>query len=1668
VDRAIGQLLKAYGANGDCLALQSVNRNFSAMSAWAVNELSLSAISNWDMVVRRLEGCVREVMGNPSLKKERSALASPVSDTNFDGIYRTLVLVAGIGSTLAHHVRENLDRLTVTLVLSAASQNQCVPDAIGDGLRQCYLCLIGQSSNRWSFVARTAPIDCDAITKLIVPNSTGVVDEFLRACHALLSTEMKAPPDSGEVKKNATATERTDVGTTAEAHSPTNSKAAADEKAPNPEQSGKSERVAHEVVAPTIAAFVRASQIANLAAKAGVPYQWDGLILDDLAELTEKLAAKVDDPDDQLSAMGTLALTSLTFRTNAKSALLIPTEDAPYADEVDLRANISRSCMMWNQAAYTQAARPDVPLDSPEDLTVINEIPFSEVLARGLSRHRKASGPQIDLEGILSHPFGISGISLKVYNKFLADLGDNAHIAEPTRFANSNGLAFLEVTGSDMLTAQCSLHFEMAGPAALYYFSPSATFIQEQCTKVYQRLHLGNAVWLDDRPARTGPRKVPDSTVVKVGWNELCDDLIEKYESVCEWKDDIRGAAAFNELVPMCASAFTIGCAGRGSEPQRVNEAAVLPGGGNFVLDDKLTDGPRSARILPHTEVTAAAIKILRSARSIVCSRLGLSTGETSAATQSLFSTLKDSNQGEAQDQSIEYEWVAIEACHLTAIAELYFKSDLNFQRHLWITDLGECLADRWLIRSFTGHGSRLLNAFAASMNVAPSEAISELREVLESRMGPVLGDCGKLKALSDRIDAPGLPVMPMDLGSAMRPHARNEYVSADPLQPIDRQCLIDWKLVNHIRCALGQKKIGASIDVQILLSIQAQSGIQEIENALQFSTNLDAYGYVGKVNGVGWNRQHYVHALFLPLQKPTIGLLLLRGEKAPSDRKQLIKDAAQFLRSVEGFSGWPQGDLETLQRFSVACERWRRLALPPSICTMASPVMETACLSPLSLYRLSRGGNDAPGVIGQLAQRFASKRGPIEKNHGLSRITTALNKFTKTSEGLGGQLARAQGLKEELEDLGNNGTAIFTFARDLWILECDAIIANKPYRSKISTMARRWTALHPVLNAFDRDADFEDLEEDGLIAFVDSVNSFCLAAIEDDDKKYVTGEGKERSERARDSLQRLFHVLSRDGWEIPTGAWQAMGGATVRTARLSASSTLIFPSNIREISEAAKAIFKDEAPLATRLTVKAETMFSIPMRIGEASCPPMQCITKSGALTICKTPFAVDKSTRTSRVWPLAERVADMVNELSKFNTDVCPDGKWLYRFDPQATSDDVRINCALAALIRWATGDAEGRPHSLRAHSYMSIFWPGWQEILQKFLMGKLNAFTCRAWIHASTMASRWTQAIRSMAAAGHGAIDPGFEHYCSIWPLIYSMHLQATLCDDQPTDEWLALLDIKRNTMQQARKRYGPQPFDLWNWMVDSKPLAFCKDIYEPLRSVSAPLPARIGGEVTAQPSAEVDYISSIRYICFLGLGMSPGMAGHESGVFGEFQNELNLYIPSKEDVNEARKRKKSHSVGTALQSDIELARDPNSQQLFCWVAALAKPTFVALDAVMRRSKGDVPLGVGQVRLKDFWSDIVKDIPPELCLHARFGLGDHLKSSDEVALLGLNPGFQMGDRHRDLGAMPQLMLSSRVSANDVTSRRFTSILKLALLARKSIERLELSRALKKSTAS
>jgi hypothetical protein len=63
----------------------------------------------------------------------------------------------------------------------------------------------------------------------------------------------------------------------------------------------------------------------------------------------------------------------------------------------------------------------------------------------------------------------------------------------------------------------------------------------------------------------------------------------------------------------------------------------------------------------------------------------------------------------------------------------------------------------------------------------------------------------------------------------------------------------------------------------------------------------------------------------------------------------------------------------------------------------------------------------------------------------------------------------------------------------------------------------------------------------------------------------------------------------------------------------------------------------------------------------------------------------------------------------------------------------------------------------------------------------------------------------------------------------------------------------------------------------------------------------------------------------------------------------------------------------------------------------------------------------------------------------------------SDEETFLRELEPALILGDRHRDLGGMPEVMLATRGEVNAVSSRRFTAALNLQLLCLKSLKSVE-----------
>ncbi len=482
---AAAQLLHALSVDSRCLGLQKIVNTFLKLSKQTeATERLLPRELAWSNQFVDLKKKIDDILKSENQQKYRVDLSSPVADDQLPGFCRTLSSISWISDA---HDKTGMDRLVVAVVITATANNVVISEVLSNGIRQCYRAIVNQTRKHWFAIAKTAPATTADVNELLTTSKPGVTTAFLEELNKLFSLEIPPPPTTDTPDSEgqlvidclrSSETKKQKRGSRAKSF-------ISDTGDTDPEGTNS----ALQIVAPSIRSMVRASQLCTLSKKLGVPYQWDFLSPKNLALQTKKLATLVDHENDKISSLATLALASLQIRTNAKAALLTPTEFADPQTRGDLWISVTSRRLMWNHVAYMRETNPEF-FQAEHNINLENAILLSPSLHRGLTRHMRWSGEQPTIGRILSHPFGEEQINLTEFNSFLRGIGDSAHIAEPTRFAHSLGPAILEVTGSDMLSALAGLDFEVAAPAALYYFSPRQIWVDEMCRNVYTHLGL--------------------------------------------------------------------------------------------------------------------------------------------------------------------------------------------------------------------------------------------------------------------------------------------------------------------------------------------------------------------------------------------------------------------------------------------------------------------------------------------------------------------------------------------------------------------------------------------------------------------------------------------------------------------------------------------------------------------------------------------------------------------------------------------------------------------------------------------------------------------------------------------------------------------------------------------------------------------------------------------------------------------------------------------------------------------------------------------------------------------------------------------------------------------------------------------------------------------------
>lgn len=1691
-------LMTAMRVSDKCLALRRVAISINQIFQRAKTELPLTSLVAWAGVAADLLQSVDVILARADdpIRELRTALSAPVTDAQFKEPYRLFVFRA---RTTFPQGRQpaRLDLLLIALLCTAAGAEGTLAEDLAAGMRQAYKAIAEDSRNHWRAVADQAPLNIEEVDELLKTAKVEVVRDFLQQVRTYLSTQIIGPKaglmvDIGKAQNAGAGAVGAEAMGIEKPGTPTTKPTSGPSRSQQNEHSSK-----QETFEPSIAAALRDAQLAPIAAKAGVGPQWNSLIPDALAKLTAKLSAELVAANLKRAVISVLALVSLLVAKNPKATRLLHTCFGQPMGQVEIWLDVEHGWICWWQRAYTDVVkRTEAFATAHGDARLYNVIPLPEALAKRIRELHAAAGEPAQFQTSLDLPLGPQGLLMSDVNAMLKELGDPVHLAEPTRFASSAGLATIQWTGSDLAAGHLT-HFDNCAISAPFYFSPRTDWLAEFFTELYKRLGLGSPVSMEGAPQRQGAGKSHEVSMLRSGFERLIKDIVQHSRLVQSWSSDEIGITAIGRLAPLCAELFHIPIGGRGSAPERISIGSVTAGRNWFVLMDKLTDGERSARLLPHTKVTMAAVRIFRAARQRAEQQLGMTAVRRLASEQPLFATIELA-PSDVSNAGREYRWKPIDAAAISAMATEYFGADLNFQRSILVTELGEAYVNRWLIRSMTGHGSYLTHAFAPSMSVAPAEALELLRPELEKAVLTSFGGADLLERCSHGLPESSVPPLPIGHPRDRSPSASAAPISSDPLQALGNQCLIDWRFVEETRQHLAAADGSASADVELLLSALAFSGTPTVELALDVVLDPASLKHEGPVPGVIWRRQHYVHDLWLPLQRPTRLALQHRGPSAVLGRSALIAQAAQYLRSRSGYHGWPSDDFKTLVRFQQACEAWRRVEFPPYLCALALPWQQSACLSHRSIHRLATGGAAEAPNIKVLSAKFKRGDRVRDRVHGLTRIQKALQSAATDTDSKGRLIRRGQVLNTELDKIDGHGSAIFHFLLRVYRREAFEMVNDLDTANDASSAATRFSALWPTFEKLPWDKDPDDFQTEDLVQIVEDVNAHCLGQMVREDQLYTTTDGAARSSRAHDALQRLFNVLSRDGFEIPDEAWQAIGGAIVYQPRISASSTVLFDADIESICESTAAALIDEPLLAQRQSTKIRTMAKAPLRLGEASCLPYDCITELNALAIATTDFGVDKTKHAPRLIQLENDLAELIKDTAKVSRSIAPGGKWIFRFDDDATQDDVRCNRLLAELIRLRTGEPFARPQSLRANAYQELLWPGWRSILTSFLGGETSAPDCLHWIRATSAEKRWTCAIGSAVAAGHGAVDPGLLHYAGAWALIYAVHYEASLTRTPPGHGWFDRLKLAPESMERARRRAGNENFDPWRWLESGRyDTGNMAPLYEPTEAAeAAPTPEGPTSKPPGPPTPPIHSTSAIVYLVLRALGLNTNAAAHESAIAGRVQEFVEPYRMGRALIADARKRTKQHQqtektkaskiqkaakaasatrsrkvANTAkrnrfgiddagLNADIDLVLENQGRTVLPivqWSLALTDAEAQHLDALFRRDKAliDFP---HSVRTREVWQTVTRGMPSLIRLQLRFGRGNaFLTPAEEIAIRREGDPWFLGPRHPDRGQLPDLMIRRAGPSNDVLDRRMTSVVRLILLARLALNRAE-----------
>ncbi len=1384
------------------------------------------------------------------------------------------------------------------------------------------------------------------------------------------------------------------------------------------------EELADEDEEPGIGARLKGADYMPFSTKLGLHHR-DQLLLDDLTPITRGLMVHMHSKNKLNIGFAMLALISLITCSSDTTALKLEFEIGK-----TIWIDLSRSCWAWDFQVYRNSQSMQEG-DWDESRIEPIYIPFPVTLSLKLQELKNIFPDAKNLKQLILDFIGQANFDLKAYRQFLRGCSPTqVHPAYQGRFSRTLPSVYLEVTGSDMTSGLTTGHLAAMAPAALYYFGASYRILKERIRKVYARLGLGDVAELSNIENRIGCQNVLEIEKLKLGWSTLTHEInmIRRSAFASKSKDELIKNC--NEWMKLIAAGFVIQSGHRGTRLECLTFGALLLHPNAMLIQDKDEAGHVQPRLLPRNHVINELLM-----GALECHQLSNDRAE-SRQNGLDFLPQFDSLLFAQWAPKLDSPTSAISTRMIGEITLRHFQAAANFGRSQWVSYLDEFNSDRWLIRVLTGHARDVTRTNGAYLDVPPIIAANRLGVAMDN-IGSIIFGTQKLEA--GRIKKWDLPTVIETDTNNKRELSDRVLDPRTLLAPLTASTLAGWKATETVRQGLTRGEIEASKHVLAVLHLIFIDQIPDVLLCLIAACEPDRnyFKKYGEQEGVVWQREHFIHDTWLPIQPTTTRLLdMVHADKTQITHLALMSQVHATLKNIKGIT-WPREGLSLWHALADITQAWRRIEVAPHMAILTNPTVPTPCLSRNSLRRLAGEKVIVDSSIYQPAGLV--KPAKLVKGEDLRDLTKILNKYSSSLERLGEKRQRAMDCMKTINALETPWSSFGMWMRD-WILDELGRTKNNVHGCyQISSLSTYLCTLLLASEDFDQGNDPNDWEDEEWLTWVKMINSMCRTTRS---ASQTIDTPPPLEERAKNALNAFIYSLSRREENVPRCVFQMCGVEQIsKHAGSSASSTLITDLDA-EASLELLLQWHQESPVDSCMDkIRNLIGTTVPVRAADISSLKRDCLTPAGGLGFVRVGYNHHKNSNSLRVVKLDFYAANSLEVLIANLYQFIGDEPLLMRGSGTFLMGlrDQRLAKDFGSALKAVTGDPHARAHSLRASTLQKICWPSWDEIAGKLMHAEASVSDCHAWVEQ--LQTDWTRCAKAISMAGHGDLRSALGNYMASWPLVFGIQMNAKMIDLEPGPKLLVQLGLHPDSLRQERSRAKHKGKKLCSWSWISKKIQSQKNHKQAAEKI-VKFETKNVAHIKSSPSPTPSQ-SPIIYLTLRALSLTHEKSLEKSGIQLSLANHLYTLLPDFKILDEVAQRARTGPQERGKAANIAMALSPTGAAIRDWLSSLDKGIRYKLKQSLFRETDQFD----EARDVNFWQAVIEKIPSNLHIKLRIGAA-YLHGKLQADFLSLYPALLLFSDPR-IGAIPIVSIAPRESDNRVLVSRISSVTRASVLA-------------------